>query len=267
MPNRILKESICTSEDIDGLSWFCEVFWYRLIVNCDDFGRIDARPAILKSKLFPLKDSVTKKNVEDAVTALSSAGLIFLYEVQGKPYLQLKTWNEHQQVRAQKSKYPDPKEGSVVFDSNGNQMISDDIKCSRNPIQSESNPIREAEDETPARGGAAASADDMAQIVELYQQNINPEMSPLTAQKIADWLNDVDASLVRYAIEQAVDHEKRTWAYINTILRSHFNAGRKTAEAAKRVQRGGKKSGNTPEKKSKYDFEAFEQRAREALHG
>ena len=136
MPNRILKESICASEDIDGLSWFCEVFWYRLIVNCDDFGRLDARPAILKSKLFPLKDSVTKKNVEDALSALSSAGLVFLYEVQGKPYLQLKTWNEHQQIRAQKSRYPDPKEGNVVFDSNGNQMISSDTKCSRNPIQS-----------------------------------------------------------------------------------------------------------------------------------
>ena len=63
MPNRILKESICTSDTIDQLSWFEEVFFYRLIVNCDDYGRMDARPAILKARLFPLK-SVTEKQVE-----------------------------------------------------------------------------------------------------------------------------------------------------------------------------------------------------------
>ena len=55
MPNRIIKESVCTSDSVDGLSWFEEVFFYRLIVNCDDYGRFDARPAVLKSRLFPLK--------------------------------------------------------------------------------------------------------------------------------------------------------------------------------------------------------------------
>ena len=43
MPNRIIKESICTSENIDQLSPFCETVFYRLIVNVDDYGRIDAR--------------------------------------------------------------------------------------------------------------------------------------------------------------------------------------------------------------------------------
>jgi hypothetical protein len=45
----------------------------------------------------------------------------------------LVTWDKHQQIRAKKSKYPAP-------DEICNQMISNDIKCSRNPIQSESNP-------------------------------------------------------------------------------------------------------------------------------
>ena len=43
MPNRIIKESICRSEEIDSLSWFEEVLFYRLIVTCDDFGRYDGR--------------------------------------------------------------------------------------------------------------------------------------------------------------------------------------------------------------------------------
>ena len=132
MPNRIIKESICTSDTIDQLTWFEEVFFYRLIVNCDDYGRFDARPAILKARLFPLK-SVTEKQIIDALNKLSTVGIVALYEYDGRPYLQLVTWEKHQQIRAKKSKYPAP-------DEICNQMISNDIKCSRNPIQSESNP-------------------------------------------------------------------------------------------------------------------------------
>jgi len=47
MPNRIIKESICRSEEIDSLSWFEEVLFYRLIVTCDDFGRYDGRAKII----------------------------------------------------------------------------------------------------------------------------------------------------------------------------------------------------------------------------
>ena len=139
MPNRILKESICTSDSIDQLSAFQETMFYRLIVNCDDFGRFDGRPKILASKLFPLKDIRTQQ-IEDALRALTSAELVILYEVDGKPFLQMKTWDRHQQIRAKKSKYPAPDDGMIKHDINCNQMISNDIKCPRNPIQSESNP-------------------------------------------------------------------------------------------------------------------------------
>ena len=132
MPNRIIKESICTSDNLDGLSWFEEVFFYRLIVHCDDFGRMDARPAILRSRLFPLK-TVTDKQIIAAVQSLRSADIIDLYEVDGRSYLQMRKWDNHQQVRAKKSKFPSPDEGCY-------QLISGDSKCPRNPIQSESNP-------------------------------------------------------------------------------------------------------------------------------
>jgi hypothetical protein len=137
MPNRIIKESICTSDNIDQLSAFQETMFYRLIVNCDDYGRMDARPKILASKLFPLKDIRTAQ-IEDGLRALTSAELVIIYEVDGKPFLQMKTWERHQQIRAKKSKYPSPESGKNVSDSICNQMIADDSKCPRNPIQSES---------------------------------------------------------------------------------------------------------------------------------
>ena len=148
MPNRIIKESICRSDSIDSLSWFEEVLFYRLIVVCDDYGRFDGRPAIIKGACFPLKDDITKKHISEAIDKLSTAGLVRGYEVRGRSYLQLTTWDCHQQVRAKKSKYPSP-DDEVENQSPGrsdtglheqktssenicNQLISDDSKCPRN---------------------------------------------------------------------------------------------------------------------------------------
>ncbi len=114
MPNRILKESICKSDDINSLSWFEEVLFYRLIVNCDDYGRFDGRPKIIKSALFPLKEAVRTDTIERALQSLSTAGIVLLYEVDGKPYLQLTAWSTHQRVRNSKEKYPAPNDAAIA---------------------------------------------------------------------------------------------------------------------------------------------------------
>lgn len=108
MPNRILKESIRESDSIDALSWFEEVLFYRLIVSCDDYGRFDGRISVIKNRLFPLKDDLTLKAVSRAIDKLVTTGLVALYEFEGKPYLYLPTWTAHQNVRAKRSKYPEP---------------------------------------------------------------------------------------------------------------------------------------------------------------
>ncbi len=124
MPNRIIKESVCTSESIDQLSWFEEVLFYRMIVNCDDYGRFDGRPAVIKSRLFPLKDNITAKSIDAAINKLVSAELVVLYVFEGKPYLHLPSWDKHQQIRAKRSKYPAPADAITSFDSTCNQMLS-----------------------------------------------------------------------------------------------------------------------------------------------
>lgn len=116
MSNRILKESICTSATIESLGWFEEVCFYRLIVQCDDYGRMDARPSLLKSRLFPLREDIESDTVWEAVCALAEAGLVLLYESSGQPYLQLLTWEKHQRVRNKRSRFPAPYEDEQVAD-------------------------------------------------------------------------------------------------------------------------------------------------------
>lgn len=132
MPNRILKESVCVSDDIDKLKWFEEVLFYRLIVNCDDFGRFYGQPAIIKSRLFPLKEDLTTKTVSGAIEKLASVGMIVLYKFEGKQYLYLPAWNCHQSVRAKCSKFPDPEKASdnlQADESTCKQMQADASRC------------------------------------------------------------------------------------------------------------------------------------------
>ena len=120
MPNRVIKDSVRQSAQIDSLTWFQEVVFYRLIVTVDDFGRYYANPQIIKSELFPTKEDLAKKDVSAALDKLEEVGLINRYEYDGTQYLQFTKWGKHQQQRAKSSKFPDV---------NGNHMISNDINC------------------------------------------------------------------------------------------------------------------------------------------
>lgn len=152
-PNRIIKESICTSETVDQMSWFEEAFFYRLIVNCDDFGRFDARPAVLKARLFPLKERVTIKEVSNALTRLAELGIVRLYVCDSKPYLYLPTWSVHQSPRAKASKFPAPEDGEEQHACTCKQMHADapDIRYSRTDIREPIFDTRESGEKTRAR--------------------------------------------------------------------------------------------------------------------
>ena len=108
MPNRVLSESVKRSEQIDQLSWFDEVVFYRALLTADDYGCLDGRPKLLKSDLFPTRDDVTRKSIEESLAKLTSTDLLRAYEVSGKPYMLFPTWEKHQRIRRRKQKYPWP---------------------------------------------------------------------------------------------------------------------------------------------------------------
>lgn len=248
MPNRIIKESICTSDSIDGLTWFEEVLFYRLIVNCDDYGRFDGRPAIIKNRLFPLKESLTARAVSEAINRLASVGMVALYEFEGKPYLYLPTWNCHQSVRAKRSKYPSPEESSQSNDVDAeqhenicNQMISDDCKCSRNPIQSNPNPnpIREADaGNAPAGEDQPQQDQELAKVMNLYLNRVNALPSPDCIDELKSYTKLLGADVCCRAINIALDDKKVSWSFIKAILASYSRDGvRSLADVQEREAR------------------------------
>ena len=157
MPNRIIRESICTSDSVDKLSWFEEVLFYRLIVNCDDFGRFDGRAAVVKNRLFPLKENLTLKTVENALHGLASAGLIALYVFEGKRFLYLPTWGKYQTQRAKVSKFPSHDDGNQADEIICKQMHAD-VPVFENRESGIEFAIRDAEDSAEPQAASTPPA-------------------------------------------------------------------------------------------------------------
>lgn len=111
MPTRYLKPGIRDSELIDKLSPLAETLFYRLLVTVDDFGRFDARAAMVKAQCFPVKDSVTAKQCGQMLKEIADAGLILLYSIDGRNLLQIQKWDNA--PRSKESKYPQPNASAI----------------------------------------------------------------------------------------------------------------------------------------------------------
>lgn len=108
MPTRYLKPGVRDSEAIDALSPLAETLFYRLLVTVDDFGRYDGRPAMVKAHCFPIKD-MSAAQCADLLNELHQVGLVVLYTVDDKPYLQMCKWENV--PRSKESKFPPPEAG------------------------------------------------------------------------------------------------------------------------------------------------------------
>lgn len=216
MPNRIIKESICTSEDIDSLTAFEETCFYRLMVTVDDFGRFDARPKILAARLYPLKD-ITPDDMSKTLGSLINAGLVTVYEADGKPYLHLTSWEKHQQTRAVKSKYPAPPASKHdISDSTCNQLISDENKCPRNRIRNTISDNRNSLSLSDA--DANDIANDHNRVLDAAE-DAGFLMSNTVRAKLINLYADYGIEKMLSAFDSCVKHSAVNLAYLEACLR------------------------------------------------
>lgn len=111
MPTRIIRDGILTSERVNALSERAELFYRRLMSVVDDHGRYTANPTLLRASCYPLKlDCMKEDSIRKHLAEAEGAGLIVLYMVSGKPYLQILDFGQRVQS---KSKYPEPTDGEM----------------------------------------------------------------------------------------------------------------------------------------------------------
>jgi hypothetical protein len=135
MPNRIIKDAILVSANIDQLTADEERFFFRLLLISDDYGRFDARPPVIRGRAYPLKPEVTDQHVLSWIAKLVEVDILHAYEVKGARFIGFSNWHTYQNVRAGKSKYPSP-DGAQLLHSedivgNGTPLLAPAIICTQ----------------------------------------------------------------------------------------------------------------------------------------
>lgn len=115
MPQRILRDWT-DSEIIDKLRFEEEVLFTRLIMKADDFGNYHAKPQLIKSLLFPLKDGIRVSDIDRWLKNIEAAGLIRSYTHNGSPFLNIVKFG--QRLRQTKRIFPEPSD----FQENKNNV-------------------------------------------------------------------------------------------------------------------------------------------------
>ena len=133
MPNRIIKDAILVSANIDQLTADEERFFFRLLLVSDDYGRFDARPPVIRGRAYPLKPEVTDQHVLSWIAKLVEVDILHAYQINGARFVGFSNWHTYQNVRAGKSRYPSP-EGAQLLHAedivgNGTPLLADASRC------------------------------------------------------------------------------------------------------------------------------------------
>jgi len=116
MPREIVKKprfiypQIATSLSIAKLSVLAELFFWRLLPQADDQGRLPGDPLQLKATVCPIRKEFTDDNITELLTELEDARLIIHYSNSSTDYIQIAKWWDYQgsMRRIFPSQYPPP---------------------------------------------------------------------------------------------------------------------------------------------------------------
>lgn len=203
MPNRIIKDAILVSANIDQLTADEERFFFRLLLISDDYGRFDARPPVIRGRAYPLKPEVTDQHVLSWIAKLVEVDILHAYEVNGARFIGFSNWHTYQNVRAGKSKYPSPEGAQLLHAedvvSTGRRLLAPAIICKQtqaddpssrlsslasrfSSLESRVSPLVSSPEPSPADAGAE---DGLGPAPLLLAEATEPQEQTLTSQPAA----------------------------------------------------------------------------------
>lgn len=112
---RTIKPGFFRSDDVTPLSYRARLTWVGLWTYVDDDGRGKDNARIIKGEIWTLEDDITHVEVEEDLEELHRHDRISRYEVDGKRYLVINKWGDHQVIsRPTPSKLPEPTEENML---------------------------------------------------------------------------------------------------------------------------------------------------------
>lgn len=95
---RMIKPEFWTSETLARVSRGARLTFVGLWNHCDDYGVTSSSVRRIIGEIYPLDESVTEADVRSEIDELLSVGLLVKHRFDGRDYLIVKGWDEHQRV-------------------------------------------------------------------------------------------------------------------------------------------------------------------------
>ena len=114
---RRIDDGLLTCPAWEGAPLMAPLLWPFLIVSADTYGRMPASAAVLRARMLPYHtDHVSLAEVRDAVHFYADAGMVTVYSVGGREYLEITGWDRHQPdtVQHRRGRGMCPPPGGVV---------------------------------------------------------------------------------------------------------------------------------------------------------
>lgn len=123
---RSIKPEFWTSAQVMECSTNARLMFIGMWNFADDAGRMPLSPRTIKAQVFP-SDDLDSEAITRMLSELSENGLIRVYVVDGKQYLEITGWSHQRIDKPQPAKYPAPSEcesGTIP------RMVETDLKGS-----------------------------------------------------------------------------------------------------------------------------------------
>lgn len=133
---RSIKPEFWKSEAIACLDFFTRLVFIGLWTYVDDNGVGLDNTKLITAELFPLEDDYASvsREVRESLARLADAGRIRRYTVNGKAYLAVVNWTEHQKIdRPNKPRYPQPDQADDAITSENEDPRETLAQPSRDP--------------------------------------------------------------------------------------------------------------------------------------
>ena len=95
---RTVKPDIRRSQLVSSWPYVVRWTFVGLPGYLDDEGRGYDDPRLIKAELYPLDDDMTAKKIEHHLDVIAGQGPLCRYEVDGRRYLHITSWGEHQRI-------------------------------------------------------------------------------------------------------------------------------------------------------------------------
>jgi DnaD/phage-associated family protein len=240
---RDLRPSFFSNEYLAELPFEARLLFAGLWTIADRRGRLEDRPIRIKGALFPY-DNI---NVDDLLQSLADSDDKFItrYIVDGKKYIQINNFEKNQHIHKDEveSTIPSPSEHQPVvveapLDSGGCIKPQPDehhpntpssfylLSCSLEACSHVADDDTRvcAREEEPA-SASAGGVRDGGIAIKSYLNHIQPDAHGTVIDKLCSWIDVFPEDVIVRAIDEAVVHNKRSYKYIEGILKGWKKAG------------------------------------------